>query len=74
MLGAPAPARRWLRRRPAVPVAAQSQVAALTGAALRCRGLTDDDPGVLLAATEAYAGGQRPAAAPGKVRRPAGRA
>jgi DNA-binding CsgD family transcriptional regulator len=43
-------------------IAAQNQVAALTGAALRCRGLTDDDPGALLAAAEAYAGGQRPLA------------
>ncbi len=43
-------------------VAAQNQVAALTGAALRCRGLTDDDPGVLLAAAQTYAGGQRPLA------------
>ncbi len=43
-------------------IAAENQVAALTGAALRCRGLTEDDPGLLLAAVQAYTGGHRPLA------------
>jgi DNA-binding CsgD family transcriptional regulator len=41
-------------------VAEQNEVPSLAGAALRCRGLAEDDSGVLLAAARAYAGLQRP--------------
>lgn len=41
-------------------VDADNDVASLTGAALRCRGLLDDDPQVLCAAADAYAEGRRP--------------
>jgi len=41
-------------------VADENEVASLAGAALRCRGLAEDDPGVLLAAAEAYTDLQRP--------------
>jgi DNA-binding CsgD family transcriptional regulator len=41
-------------------MADRTRAPALTGAALRCQGLVEDDPSVLLAAAEAYAGGQRP--------------
>ncbi len=41
-------------------LAGQNQVPSLTGAALRCRGLADDDPGALAAAARAYQGGPRP--------------
>jgi hypothetical protein len=34
-------------------------VPSISGAALRCRGLVDDDPTALVAATEAYARGPR---------------
>lgn len=41
-------------------LAARNNVSSLTGAALRCRGLLDDDAEVLLAATDAYAARSRP--------------
>ena len=41
-------------------IADENNVASLAGAALRCRGLAEDDPGVLLAAAHAYAALQRP--------------
>jgi DNA-binding NarL/FixJ family response regulator/tetratricopeptide (TPR) repeat protein len=41
-------------------VAAGNDVASLTGAALRCRGLADDDAGMLRRAVDAYARGPRP--------------
>ena len=41
-------------------VAARNDVASLTGAALRCRGLAEDDAGSLLAAAEAYQRASRP--------------
>ena len=41
-------------------VAEQNEVPSLAGAALRCRGLAEDDSEVLLAAARAYAGLQRP--------------
>jgi DNA-binding CsgD family transcriptional regulator/tetratricopeptide (TPR) repeat protein len=41
-------------------VADKNEVPALTGAALRCRGLADDDPATLLAAASAYERGPRP--------------
>jgi len=41
-------------------MADENKVASLAGAALRCRGLAEDDPGVLLDAAHAYAGLQRP--------------
>jgi DNA-binding NarL/FixJ family response regulator len=41
-------------------VAAGTDVPALAGAALRCRGLVADDPRTLCAAVDAYAGGPRP--------------
>jgi DNA-binding CsgD family transcriptional regulator len=41
-------------------MAQENGVASLAGAALRCRGLAEDDPGVLLAATRAYTDLQRP--------------
>jgi len=37
-------------------MADENKVASLAGAALRCRGLAEDDPGVLLDAAHAYAG------------------
>jgi len=40
-------------------VAAANQVPSLTGAALRCRGLVEDDAGLLADAVEAYARGPR---------------
>lgn len=42
-------------------VAAKNEVSSLTAAALRCRGLADDDPEILLAAAAAYARCPRPA-------------
>jgi DNA-binding CsgD family transcriptional regulator/tetratricopeptide (TPR) repeat protein len=41
-------------------IAEQNQVASLAGAALRCRGLAEDDPEILRAAVAAYASGSRP--------------
>jgi DNA-binding CsgD family transcriptional regulator len=41
-------------------VAARNDVHLLTGAALRCRGLAEDDPGMLRAAVDAYTRGARP--------------
>jgi DNA-binding CsgD family transcriptional regulator len=41
-------------------VAARNDVPSLAGAALRCRGLVQDDPGVLRAAVDAYQQGPRP--------------
>jgi DNA-binding CsgD family transcriptional regulator len=41
-------------------MASRTKIPSLAGAALRCRGLAEDDPAALLAAAEAYAGGQRP--------------
>ncbi len=41
-------------------MADKNEVPSLTGAALRCRGLADDDPGILLAAAGAYARSPRP--------------
>ncbi len=41
-------------------MADKNQVPSLTGAALRCRGLADDDPAALLAAVDAYARSPRP--------------
>ena len=41
-------------------VADRNQVASLAGAALRCRGLADDDPEVLRAAVDAYGRSPRP--------------
>jgi DNA-binding CsgD family transcriptional regulator len=41
-------------------IAGRSGVSSLAGTALRCRGLAEDDPGVLLAAATAYAVGRRP--------------
>ena len=41
-------------------VAARDQVPWLDGAALRCRGLVEADPGMLRAAVDAYANGPRP--------------
>ena len=41
-------------------MADQNEVPSLTGAALRCRGLADDDPAALAAATAAYARSPRP--------------
>jgi len=41
-------------------VAAANDVASLTGAALRCQGLRDDDPDALLRAVDAYAQAPRP--------------
>lgn len=41
-------------------VARQNDVASLTGAALLCRGLADDDPDTLAAAADAYACAPRP--------------
>jgi DNA-binding CsgD family transcriptional regulator len=40
-------------------VAAMNGVPSISGAALRCRGLADDDPELLLAAADAYARGPR---------------
>lgn len=40
-------------------LAARARVPSATGAALRCRGLLADDPGVLVAAVEAYRAGPR---------------
>jgi DNA-binding CsgD family transcriptional regulator len=41
-------------------VAARNQVPWIGGAALRCRGLVEDDPGILRSAVDAYAHGPRP--------------
>ena len=41
-------------------VAAGNDLAWMTGEALRCRGLTEDDPEILLAAAEAHGRGSRP--------------
>ena len=41
-------------------LAERNQVPSLAGAALRCRGLADDDAGTLAAAVQAYQGGTRP--------------
>ena len=41
-------------------VAARNELAWMTGEALRCRGLTEDDPEILLAAAEAHGHGSRP--------------
>jgi DNA-binding CsgD family transcriptional regulator/tetratricopeptide (TPR) repeat protein len=41
-------------------VAEQNEVASLAGAALRCRGLAEDDAEILRAAVAAYASGSRP--------------
>jgi len=41
-------------------VASRNEVAWITGAALRCQGLTADDAGLLQAAVDAYARGPRP--------------
>lgn len=41
-------------------VAARNEVAWITGAALRCQGLADNDADILDAAVTAYAGGSRP--------------
>ena len=41
-------------------VAAGNDLAWMTGEALRCRGLTEDDPEILLAAAEAHGHGSRP--------------
>ncbi len=41
-------------------MADENEVPSLTGAALRCRGLADDDPAALAAATAAYARSPRP--------------
>ena len=41
-------------------VASRNEVPWITGAALRCQGLADDDPGVLQAAVDACARGPRP--------------
>jgi len=41
-------------------VASRNQVAWITGAALRCQGLTENDPGILQSAVEACARGPRP--------------
>ncbi len=43
-----------------VEVADENEVSSLAGAALRCRGLADDDPMVLFAAVGAYASSRRP--------------
>jgi hypothetical protein len=54
-------------------VAAANDVASLTGAALRCRGLREDDPVVLRAAVAAYADSPRPVEHARRVRRQASR-
>jgi DNA-binding CsgD family transcriptional regulator len=41
-------------------IAQRNEVATLTGAALQCQGLADDDPEMLAAAAEAYGRGPRP--------------
>lgn len=41
-------------------IAEQNEVASLAGAALRCRGLAEDDAEILRAAVAAYASGSRP--------------
>jgi DNA-binding CsgD family transcriptional regulator/TolA-binding protein len=59
-LAAGEPARAGQVAAAVAEVADRNQVASLAGAALRCRGLADDDPEVLRAAVDAYGRSPRP--------------
>jgi DNA-binding CsgD family transcriptional regulator/tetratricopeptide (TPR) repeat protein len=59
-LAAGEPARAGQVAAAVAEVADRNQVASLAGAALRCRGLAEDDPEVLRAAVDAYGRGPRP--------------